>query len=235
MSSNLVEELDNWARSRGLPSLCCSKLLDRDYCATYVGPYYEKAKLKLLFVGLDHGWGGGPSAKTRQADVLGYRDSEQPTPWNPHYRGCIRVAAKILGLACSGGCVEKCVRRPPEECVLCHFAQGNAVKCVVPPKGQPLQDRMTFRGHDRVARCLPLLLEEIGILRPDLIVLQGSRLHWHFKKDATVGEVIRLSNFPNNVSSVVAFFRHPSRGWLERDWEPVILPALSRMRELLAT
>jgi hypothetical protein len=102
---------------------------------------------------------------------------------------------------------------------------------------------MTFRNHKRIRPCLPLMLEEITALRPDLIVLQGRALgagdpysEPFFKitgdNHGTIGRLY-FANWPDGWRSIIVSFSHPSRGHLDRHWETEIVPALNEARRLL--
>ncbi len=99
---------------------CCSPGTS-GYCATYVGPLYGRRE-RLLLVGLDHGSAGpkDETAESRQQQILKYRSGK---PWNQHYRGCVRVAAEIMGLACKDECRDQCRGANEADCALCCFAQ----------------------------------------------------------------------------------------------------------------
>jgi len=91
------------------------------------------------------------------------------------------------------------------------------------------------------------MLREILILRPHVIVLQGrnqgtGHIHEDFKKlaetcgtwEMTDNQLLSLVRWRDwSFSSIVASFRHPSRGNLSRDWERIIRPAIARAREVL--
>jgi uracil-DNA glycosylase len=220
----------------------CDQLAAKHYCHTYIGPRYGKST-RVLIIGLDHGQDYTENASDRQKQILHYRQVESiPMGLNQHYRGCVLVAAETLGFRCATECARRCSFKAEEECALLHFAQGNAVKCTAGGEG------MTFRRQERIRECFPLMLGEIQILRPHVIVLQGrnqgtGHIHEDFKKlaetcgtwEMTDNELLRVVRWGDwSFSSIVASFRHPSRGYQSRDWEPIIRPAIARARELLA-
>ena len=214
----------------------CSVCKEGDhYHATYVGPDYAKAKVKILFVGLDAGVDSRSyDVRERQTGILDYYKTHN---WNQHYRGCVKVASYILRSDCSIRCASRCTPEKGQECALRLFAQGNAVKCVPADATD-----MTFRGKERVEECLTLMLDETAALRPDVIVLQGRPLgpglptSGPFFKAAEGhgGKVGRLyfAMWPGGSKSIVVSFSHPSRGHLETDWEPEIVPALDEVRKI---
>ena len=210
------------------------------YYATYVGPDYAEARIKILFIALDAG------ADSESYDLLKRRDGIlrwYQTHWNQHYRGCIWVASYLLGSLCLPQCSSRCSSRcEPEhgrKCVLRLIAQGNAVKCV-----PASATGMYFNNRPRIPHCLPLMFEEIPILRPDVILLQGRNdLHGPFfknveerggKRETTKCDHVSVVTWPNDAGrSVVVSLNHPSRGNLQRDWEPNNVPALDEARQRL--
>lgn len=211
------------------------------YCHTYLGPRYGcDSCVRLLIVGLDHGNGRRTeSAAERRRGIINYR--EGGTEWNFHYQGCIRVSGLIFGSDCAEHCQARCARKPESECTLLHFAQANAVRCSKATGG------MAFNRGNRVSDCISLLFSEVQLLRPDVIVLQGrNRRSGHiqvdFKTEACQrGEwtdtsdehVSRIMWRGADCSTVILSLRHPSRGWLVRDWGPIIVPAVRRALALL--
>jgi hypothetical protein len=165
--------------------------------------------------------------------------------WNPHYRGCVKVASYLLDSACLNDCTSRCALRTSSspshtteaDCVFLQFAQGNAVKCVP----SDLSD-MSFRGRKRIPACLPLMFEELTVLRPDVIVLQGRNdLSQPLRELANQGGV-EWKTTPNSHvgimvwptwQSVIVSLNHPARGWLKRDWDRDIVPALDEARRHL--
>lgn len=150
----------------------CSGCKNPDgYCATYIGPLFDETEPKVLFIGLDIGkdGNGDPNAHKWQKRLLAYY-REEGNHWNPHYKGCIFVAADILGAQCKETCRESCSKYSHDLCALTHFAQGNAVKCVASGNGT-----MEFKSSQKklIPYCLPLIFEEAATMRPDVIVLQG--------------------------------------------------------------
>lgn len=243
-----ANKLDEWANKRGIPpspnSNCPCGVVEPASSGTYVGPAYDASRVRILFVGLDQGLGvnWNPLETLRQ-----YRDDRKS--WNLHYIGCVRVAAEIVNSECRVKCQKKCSTFSEGECALCQFAQGNAVRCVEAQKKS-----MRFHSEKRIHKCLPLLFEQIGILRPDVIVLQGrnksGHIHEDFKKELREGawglleiteaEVVgrvtwhRFGIFTG--PTVIAFLLHPSargRHSFIKNWSSETVPAIQRIRSLL--
>jgi len=225
----------------------CSTCKEGDlYCATYVGPLYCAAKDKILFIGLDHGKGDCVGLQARQKEMIEWpRRPGKEGKWNPHYRGCVKVASYLLDSACLNDCTSRCALRASSSpshtteagCVFLQFAQGNAVKCV--PPNSPT---MRFKGYKRIFACLPLMLEELTVLRPDVIVLQGrSNLYWPLCNLASERGVQRKTTANCCVDimvwpawqSVIVSLNHPSMGHLKKDWDREIVPALDEARKQL--
>lgn len=222
---------------------CSACKNDEHYCATYVGPGYAEAKVKILFIGLDAG------ADSRSYDLFqrqaGILDWYKTNNWNQHYRGCVWVASYILGSLCLPQCTSRCSSRcVPEhgrECVLRLFAHGNAVKCV------PMSSKsMDFNNRPRISGCLPLMFEEIQVLRPKVIVLQGRNdLHEPFfngliasggERERTKRDIVSFVRWPNGLGrTIMVSLNHPAHGHLQKDWELDIVPSLDEARRLLST
>jgi hypothetical protein len=117
------------------------------------------------------------------------------------------------------------------------FAQANAVKSV-----PHLKKGMKFGQVEKISSGAEDLVAEIQQIRPSVIILQGRDLH-----PTLMNEFIRLGHSADRISaplplwrvswkfrlpleSYLAAFFHPAHGWLERQWKPVIQPA---MKELL--
>ena len=134
---------------------------------------------------------------------------------------------------CSPGSAVQPSHATEAGCVFLQFAQGNAVKCV--PPNSPA---MRFKGYKRIPACLPLMFEELTVLRPDVIVLQGrSNLYWPLCNLASERSVQRKTTANCYVDimvwptwqSVVVPLNHPAMGHLKKDWEAQIVPALERL------
>jgi uracil-DNA glycosylase len=144
------------------------------YCATYIGPRFGiSGQPTIFFVGLDGGKDDGHVRTSveewRKAVLANYRVEHDC--WNPHYRACIQITADLLGgMPCEKLCQKRCAGYPDDLCALSHFAQGNAVKCV--KAGSPT---MEFRQHHLIPHCLPLIIEELAGIQPDVIILQSRK------------------------------------------------------------
>jgi hypothetical protein len=257
---DLTDRLDEWARLLQLPpsdgGICRCDVTDATCCATYVGPAYDATPVPILFVGLDAGqsWKGRlrflPAKIVQHGILEGYAHGERT--WNPHYQGCVRVTAEILQLACKSSCLKKCMGNESTNCALNCFGQANAVRCVsVNSKG------MTFGSHNRVQKCLPFLFQQIGILRPKVIVLQGRNegtglIHESFKRELSEGKWGRLKSKEVNYvqliewqkfggfmgPTILASLRHPSargRRSLLKSWDSHFVPAVETIRNLLSS
>lgn len=175
MASELADVIDLIAVRENVPPAAnarCQCGLGTNFrsVACYVGPEYAQAVRRIMFVGLDSGqgwWKRLANAREVQSELVAkFRDGG--VRWNPHYAGCVRVAASVLGLGCGSTCKEKCRKKTSSECALLCFSQANAVRCV-----HSNERNSDCRSQERVKNCLPFLFKEIGVLKPDVIVLQG--------------------------------------------------------------
>lgn len=255
LQTNLLSRLDSIR-----PSSCCSDLPAACYYPAYVGPHYGD-RTKILFVGLDSGTSDGigqpMTAKDWQSFVYsdGYRkreDNKTNVAWNAHYRGCVKTASTILRMACESECGSVCRVKPSSECVLSQFAQTNAVKCAPPKSG------MAFVAKHRIAPCMAKnLFGEIGVLQPDVIVLQGKNrnsghIHKDFERELTAGNwgtlaaveesLVRTVTWSRGLmtgrKTVLALFSHPSakgKSNFKNAWFREILPSIPKIHALLET
>ena len=242
------------------PLACCSDLPESCYRPAYVGPHYGE-RTKILFVGLDSGTSGTddvPKALTArewQCRVFsdGYRKQEgkkRNESWNDHYRGCVRTASAILGMACESECSSACRVKPSSECALSYFAQTNAVKCAPPNSG------MAFVAGHRIQHCMPKnFFGEVEVLQPDVIVLQGrdrrsGHIHKDFERELTsenwgslaieeeslVGAITWTRGKLAGRKTVLALFSHPSargKSNFANAWVREILPSIPKIHALL--
>lgn len=243
-------EFDRWARDPalppGTPRQCCSLLTTPSFCATYVGALYGSRAPRILFVGKDHGDadGSAPTPKDRRDGILHYYrpgGSIGTRPWNPHYRGTVALAARVLGLPCATSCLKRCANTDPETCTLYQFAQANGVKCVEASKTS-----RRFQGQHVLALCLPLLLDEIRLLEPHVLVLQSSekRFVWHFKKEveqcgrlsSVVGsEAVIKCVWNRGGATLIWFNRHPAWIHLERYLQEWVDPHVDLVKRATTT
>jgi hypothetical protein len=122
-------------------------------------------------------------------------------------------------------------------CVLDRIAQPNAVKCV----RDDAIDRGTMASDTMWANCAHHLVRELSVLRPNLAVFHGVKARWHVPNaigreflTPVDGEADLLKGILYEWSTLgahVLFLPHPSRGWLDRAWDGVVLPAIKYMRD----
>jgi hypothetical protein len=160
-------------------------------------------------------------------------------------------SAKNLGLECEPSCRDRCAKMASSECALLQFSQANAVRCV-----GPNEPNNRSRSQERVAKCLPFLFGEIGILQPNVIVLQGrnegtGHLQQSFRNELERGVWGRFED--EEVSRVqtikwlkydgwagpswLASLYHPSaQGRFKFDaiWDSHFRPAVDRIKKLIA-
>src|SRR5713226_8501707 len=106
---DLTQRLDDWAATRRIPpardSNCQCGVTNPVCSATYVGPSYSTSKVRILFVGLDHGKDteSYDARDSRKWFLETYRGPSRKG-WrfggNKHLFGCVQVAAEILNLDC---------------------------------------------------------------------------------------------------------------------------------------
>ena len=106
---------------------------------------------------------------------------------------------------------------------------------------------MAFSQHKKIIPAMPKLLDEIIVIRPSVVVLQGVRLQSPFfsavrdsgKHKCSTWEEGHSTRFMEwnfekgngeRFTSHIALFHHPSRGHLEKQWGDVMVPALTVIR-----
>lgn len=271
-TDNLLSELANWARERrilpeefacaqyeqcqesrrrrNLPLLDGGKTCTMSYIGRQYGASVAGRTFRLVIVGLDNGDPDSGNFVQRQE---GFEDwyYKQQEDFNQHYAGVIRTAAAVWGQA-GRHCWENCwkngkasscageKRLDGAKCVLLSFAQPNLVKCVSAP------DRDCRATVEMFRYCSRHLVNELNILKPDLVVFHGAPAKWSFplaihdegyKITPVLDGPTDDSEFPviqqlaaPNFGCIALFLAHPSRGHLERQWKPVVEQALEFLR-----
>jgi hypothetical protein len=251
-----ADELMSLLKSFGAcPENSCSNKMSEDHhCQSYVGPMFG-CRERVLIVGLDQGKPDTEEApclnlERRRQQILSFQDAEKYSDternWNGHYRGSVRVASLILGMECVTRCHNRCFRDPnPQHCALTHFVQANVVKSV--PR---INVDMTFKQSAKIVPSMQALLDEILVIQPSVVVLQGVKIHGPFISATRVSGRHRLSKVCDDLPlhfvkwnhgggtdesfhSYVACFHHPSRGHLEKQWDDVIVPTVRLLSSLL--
>jgi hypothetical protein len=214
----------------------------------YVGRCYGDVisgkPFRLVIVGMDHRDSESGSFADRQAGIEDWY-YVQRRRFNSHYAGLVKTAAAVLGEAgqyCFANCCNerRCAgesRPTSARCTLLSFSQPNLVKCVSAPSGDCLATSEMYQ------HCSSHLVSELEVLRPHLLAFHGGPARWIFKqavKDA--GERLTSCDGPEDkygpviheltgkLQSFVLFLAHPTRGWLDRQWKPVVEKALGWLR-----
>jgi uracil-DNA glycosylase len=254
--SDTITELTNWSNEVGIDpdhfscrnfASCAASVHGNlgpgtSAMMSYVGPQYDAGELtegfSLAIVGMDHGDVDSGSYRDRTNDIISfYRLGGEP--FNPHYAGVIRTAAAIFGQTgkrCETECVTRCRGACDDQqpCVLERIFQPNVAKCVP----THALNRTSVVSQRMRENCAYHLLAELTIARPNLIVLHGAAVHSAFLMAVkATSQDVQISNF-GNVQIVAAeclpgpalLLHHPSRGWLDRQWQSSVLPALELLR-----
>jgi hypothetical protein len=178
--------LDEWARLRGINDpdnfTCCflelckrHRLVDgKQCCNSYVAPGYSATPddFRIAVVGMEHGSKAFETHESRRELILRaycIADREQSS-FNGHYEGVVRIAAAIFGESakdCASGCTTICQRY--KSCVINRIAQPNLVRCT--PIDQT--DSTSRSSSEMKHNCSLHLLEELKILRVQLVIFQG--------------------------------------------------------------
>jgi len=89
--------------------------------------------------------------------------------------------------------------------------------------------------------CARWLLEELELLKPTIIVFHDRHAQWVLKQ-AYESQGWTQTPFPGDTTGLlhevakgplradVLYLHHPSRGWMDRQWEGAVEPALALLR-----
>jgi hypothetical protein len=198
---------------------------------------------RLVVVGIDHGEpSGGNFDESREGLEKWYQKGG--CDFNQHYRGVVKTAAAVLGSVGEYGrqmCVTSCQKsRDPasSRCVIDRLAQPNAVKCT--PEDQ--QNRASRVTRPMMENCAYHLIDEIKIFRPGLVVFHGVEARSIIipkikERDLHVIPVEGITDAHGPVlykwpilGAHLLFLYHPTYGWLDAQWDRVVVPALNYLR-----
>lgn len=222
---------------------------------SYIGEQFASnvpgEKFRLVLVGIDH---GEPEGATFEQRRKGIEDWYQKggNNFNPHYRGVVKTAAAVFGSTgdcCRRMCTTSCHKsrdRAPSQCVIDRFAQPNCVKCT------PIDtvNRTSRATWPMMINCAHHLINELRLLRPRLVVFHGVRARWALIRPEVKSYGLNMNpvgGINDRYGSVlyewqalgahILFLYHPSRRWLDKQWDAVVVPALDylRVRNLIPT
>ncbi len=250
----VMASLNRWARedARICPDVSACRYYDAcnatgilagKHCMmSYVGIKYGGAgSFRLAVVGMDHGDPKMGDFEDRRSGIESWYQNGG-VGFNPHYAGVVKTAAAVLGEDhCGRKCERSCQKAhdPSSPCVLDRIAQPNVVKCVPDDVGN-----RTSRTNDTMwANCAHHLIDELVTLRPQLIVFHGVKarrfvpLAIDETEHGALGPIRGIDDHHGTVlyewpalSTHLLFLLHPSRGWLDRQWDTVAVPALNYLR-----
>lgn len=217
---------------------------------SYVGRQYGSNAIdegfRLMIVGIDHGAIGGGTFEERRDQVEGYHQNGDVVSFNQHYRGVVKTAAAVFGKSgepCWKNCRVSCQKsRSPEalHCVIDRIVQPNNVKCT-PMDTKNATSRATWTMK---TNCTHHLASELKLLKPKLVVFHGAGARWsvlpELKACGLDMEPIVIPGIGEGYGPILyrskhlnadfLFLHHPSRGWLDRQWDNVVEPAFTFLR-----
>ena len=215
---------------------------------SYVGSHYGSRTagevFRLMLVGLDHGDRGGADFEEIRAGIEDWYQNGGKN-FNPDYKGLVKTAATIFGSTghyCRQMCAAACQRsRDPAavQCVIDRIARANGVKCTP----ENTVDRTSRATWPMKVNCAHHLLSELRLLKPQLVVFHGVSARWivlpELKScDFDAGPVGDICDRHGPVlyqspplGAHLLFLYHTSRNWLDRQWEPIVVPVVRYMRE----
>lgn len=214
---------------------------------SYVGSHYgcdiAGITFRLVLVGIDH---GDFDSSTYESCRTGLEQWYQRGGYafNPHYAGVAKTAAAVFGKTgeyCKKFCKKSCRKsRDPKatQCVLDRVAQPNMVKCA-PSDQVGRTSRATWTMQ---VNCAHHLINELKLLNPHLVVFHGANARGVILPTlTTVGMYPTPINSRSDrhgpvlydvksIGSRFLFLNHPTRGWLNRQWNTVVVPNLKYLR-----
>lgn len=216
---------------------------------SYVGRQYGSISMdngfRLVIVGIDHGAKGRWTFEECREE-LEHWVQKGGFPFNQHYRGVVRTAAAVFGSSgdyCRTNCTKACQKSRDAEarhCVIDRIAQPNNVKCT-PKDTENATSRATWKMK---VNCAHHLADELlKRLKPDLVVFHGVGARWAVPREfeACGIDMKGVDGIPDqygpvlykskNLDAYILFLNHPSRGWLDRQWDAVVVPALKHLRD----
>jgi hypothetical protein len=255
----LMSHLDRWAREDARidpdPSFFNCRFYDQcnasaggQFCSgkyssmSYVGREFGTG-FRLAIVGYDHGETYGHNFAQARSGIVNYYQNGGED-FNQHYKGVLETAAAVFGSEadyCGRMCKRSCQksRDPQSSCIIDRIAQPNIVKCV--PETQT--NRTSLATTVMRVNCAHHLIAELKILQPQLIIFHGAESKW-----PTIHAIEESRDILNAIEDMkdgkghhviyewltlhayILFLHHPTRGGLKRQWDTVVVPALSYLR-----
>ena len=214
---------------------------------SYVGRQYGSTAIdggfRLVIVGIDHGEKKGANFDKHRKFVEDYyqRDGDR---LGPQYKGVVKIAASVFGRSgayCLKNCTRSCQKsRDPNaiQCVIDRIVQPNNVKCAPCNTDSPdTQATLIMKTN-----CTHHLAAELKLLKPNVVVFQGVGARGVVIPILeTCGvQTEAIEDVQDNYGPVLyrstpsgthfLFLYHPSHGWLDRQWDKVVEPALRYLR-----
>lgn len=257
MNYEINEKLNNWACKE--EKICpqnfdckyyssCSNgaKLDRGKTSvmSYIGRKYDLAnEFRIAIVGIDHGTTDSNTFDQRRSIIEDCYQNNKDGHFNPHYKGVAKTAAAFFGKAgdfCKSNCHVSCQKSANKNaaCVLDRITQPNLVKCV--PEG--VRSMTSVTSHTMKENCSHNLVSELKIMNPNLVIFHGKSsrdIMVRTMKDMelsldAVGDTPAIREVLFNCEDLgihLLFLSHPSHNWLEREWDSLVEPCMSYMRE----
>jgi len=121
--------------------------------------------------------------------------------------------------------------------VIDRIAQPNVVKCV----SATITDRESEATTTMWANCANHLVAELKILRPELVVFHGVNARWAVLAAIQIDNLTSIGNVDDShghslffdwpaLGTRLLFLSHPSHGWLDKQWDTVVVRALEYLR-----
>jgi hypothetical protein len=256
--TDLIQTLSTWAKTKSFIDQSCFNCPFHSSCnestkgnlgrgnntqLSYICPNYGAKSIRLAIVGIDHGDQEACDYQARTSGILAHYRNRR-NYFNAHYRGVVKTAAAIYGQEgsnCAHNCMNACSAQADydHECVLNGFAQLNIVKCV----RNDTVNRGSLSSWTMKCNCSNHLIDEIAMLEPHLAVFHGVGSKHPFLTTLAKRKInaTPLPNVTANYGEViyeipslkifVLFLAFPSRGHLARQWDGVVIPAVTYLRE----
>jgi hypothetical protein len=235
--------LDTWAREdahiypdvstcRFYSACNAGGILNGKHCMmSYVGrDYGAPGTLRLALVGMDHRDQKSGSFGERRTGIEGVYQTKDNNKLNPHYQGVVKTAAAVFDSSDCTICAENWMcrksRAPSISCVIDSIAQPNFVKCV----RSDVQSSKCLATSPMKTNCAQHLLHELKLLQPDLIIFHFADAPKIILPAIEAREIPTVSMLYEWMDAHILFVKHPSYGWLDSQWDSVVVPALDYLR-----
>ena len=199
----------------------------------YIGSEYDAkvngTDIRVRFVGYDYG-NCSATLEARRECIESLNDL------NRHYKGIVKLQMEIFEVEC-GAIEHETIWQP----LLRKMAQTNATRCCAPRDHQMRTHTTTPMRRN----CWPHFRKELELLEPTMVIFHGANLKWLVLEKLKEEQIeakelypefdgycreVNWRCFSRPFTSLLLFFRHPACGWFGRQWNPPVVPLVSKLK-----